>query len=524
VLQTDFEEVYDAAAFEVIHIDVDGASSSALHNHWDQHNPTFPVLLNGNPIYSQYGDGYIPFNTLLDTEGVVLYTDSGFAESTLHNLIEANMSVDMPVFTMEALSIVSDDNGDGRPDAGETVDYQVSLKNSPIAVPATNVAVTMNCDDEDVTILNGSVTFPDAEPGDIIAGDATFTFSVADEIAPHWATFYFTYTADYADGSVEETLEYTQRMGRPDLLVVDSDGGDDDNETFAHAALDGMGVEYDTFMGVIAAEEMSNYSQILWLGGRNQNDLTTAEAAGLATFMDDGGFLIFSSQYATDRSANADFIADYFGVEAVETDGGSIFVADGVEGDAFFDATAFVITGSQGANNNEEPDVLAVTGDAIAFSMWRQGTGGPAAVYTARDNYNAIFCGFAVEASRVHSSVDGSIDMTMFLERAFDFNAQNSAIDDSAPVLVDSFRLTHAYPNPFNPATTVSFALPMSADVTLAVFNTLGQQVALLNQGQLQAGSHQVTFDAASLSSGVYVIELRADSAPVDAMRVTLVK
>jgi hypothetical protein len=505
-----------------VHIDVDGASAAALHSHWDVHNPTFPVLLNGNPIYGQYGDGYIPFNSLLDTEGVLIYTGSGFAEGTIADLVEANMSVEFPVFTMDAIEIVADDNGDGRPDAGESVEYQISLRNSPIAVPATNVYMSMNCDDPSVTITNGTVAFPDAAPGAIVGGDATFAFTVAEEMEPHWATFTFTYTADYDGGSVEEVIEYTQRMGRPDLLLVDSDGGTDDNETFAQASLDAMGIEYDLYSGVISADEISKYSRVLWLGGRNTNDLTTAEAAGLATFMDNGGFLIFSSQYATDRAANAAFFADYFGVEVANADGGSIFVADGIAGDEYFDGTAFVITGSAGANNNEEPDVLSLTGDAVVFSEWRQGDGGPAAVYTQRDNYNAVFMGFALEASRVHGSVAGSMDMAMFLERAFSLDV--TSLDPQGPVVAESFQLNHAYPNPFNPVTTLSYTLPTSAVVTLAVFNTLGQQVARFEQGRQYAGSHQMHFDAAALSSGIYVVELSADGTAVDAMRVTLLK
>ncbi len=66
------------------------------------------------------------------------------------------------------------------------------------------------------------------------------------------------------------------------------------------------------------------------------------------------------------------------------------------------------------------------------------------------------------------------------------------------------FEISEARPNPFNPATTISFHLPKSAAATLTIHDALGQKIATLVNGPMSAGTHSVTFNGAKLASGVY--------------------
>ena len=75
-----------------------------------------------------------------------------------------------------------------------------------------------------------------------------------------------------------------------------------------------------------------------------------------------------------------------------------------------------------------------------------------------------------------------------------------------------SFSLEQNYPNPFNPETTIKFALPQSANVELAVYNALGQQVAVLVNEVKSAGTYSVRFDASALSSGMYFYKMQSGS------------
>jgi hypothetical protein len=85
------------------------------------------------------------------------------------------------------------------------------------------------------------------------------------------------------------------------------------------------------------------------------------------------------------------------------------------------------------------------------------------------------------------------------------------------------FTLAQNYPNPFNPSTKISFGLPQRSNAVLKVFNSLGQEVAILVNESLEAGTHSYSFDASKLTSGVYVYSLQTD-AGVISKKMTLVK
>jgi hypothetical protein len=79
------------------------------------------------------------------------------------------------------------------------------------------------------------------------------------------------------------------------------------------------------------------------------------------------------------------------------------------------------------------------------------------------------------------------------------------------------------YPNPFNPATTIVADIARATDTEIAVYDLLGRRVGEVFRGPLQPGRHEFRFDAARLSSGVYLVVLRSESG-ISTRRITLLK
>lgn len=84
-----------------------------------------------------------------------------------------------------------------------------------------------------------------------------------------------------------------------------------------------------------------------------------------------------------------------------------------------------------------------------------------------------------------------------------------TGVDDDGTI-PGEFGLGQNYPNPFNPTTVISYQLPVVSQVRLVVYDVLGSEVAVLVNGRKDAGVHEVTFNAATLPSGMYFYRLQA--------------
>ncbi|SVD76378.1 uncharacterized protein METZ01_LOCUS429232, partial [marine metagenome] len=88
-------------------------------------------------------------------------------------------------------------------------------------------------------------------------------------------------------------------------------------------------------------------------------------------------------------------------------------------------------------------------------------------------------------------------------------NSQDE-ISASLP-LAASFSLSDAYPNPFNPTTTMTLTMPVAGVMKVGVYNLLGQSVATLATGYKEIGTYSLTWDAADAASGMYFVKAEVD-------------
>jgi Secretion system C-terminal sorting domain len=97
--------------------------------------------------------------------------------------------------------------------------------------------------------------------------------------------------------------------------------------------------------------------------------------------------------------------------------------------------------------------------------------------------------------------------------------------EESATLTVPvEFELAQVYPNPFNPTANVSVVLPSATQLTVGVYNVMGQQVAELTSGQLSAGTHNFVLDGSNLSSGVYFVRAMTSNGDAGMQKVMLMK
>jgi hypothetical protein len=90
-----------------------------------------------------------------------------------------------------------------------------------------------------------------------------------------------------------------------------------------------------------------------------------------------------------------------------------------------------------------------------------------------------------------------------------------TSVREIAGPLPTDYLLEQNYPNPFNPMTQIKYSTPANGQVSLKVYNALGQQVASLFDGFQAAGNYEATFDATGLASGVYVYRLQSGTVSI---------
>ncbi|MBC8193256.1 MAG: T9SS type A sorting domain-containing protein [Candidatus Marinimicrobia bacterium] len=98
-----------------------------------------------------------------------------------------------------------------------------------------------------------------------------------------------------------------------------------------------------------------------------------------------------------------------------------------------------------------------------------------------------------------------------------------SSTDRMVSGLPTEFSITGAYPNPFNPSTTINYEVPQQMQIKIALYSITGTELAVLREGQLTAGNHNLELDMGEYSSGVYLVRIISGD-KMDVQKLTLIK
>jgi hypothetical protein len=214
----------------------------------------------------------------------------------------------------------------------------------------------------------------------------------------------------------------------------------------------------------------------------------------------------------SDPGANVDFIVDAASL--------GNFDPYSVMSSTFAEATTFD-GGANFTNGDVIPGYKLRTssgdrGNVMAAGKWENGfwTVEFKRVNSGSDYDFAVTSGGTVDFTHeIFDNTGGShpndgFDATVY---TLDFANIVVSVDDQIDGQVpDNYSLSQNYPNPFNPSTTITYAVPQNSLVSLSVFDILGNEVQTLVNEIKGAGTYTVSFDAASVPSGVYFYKLEA--------------
>jgi hypothetical protein len=263
---------------------------------------------------------------------------------------DLNLLVHAPALVYDS-RVISDTggNGNGEPDAGETCDMTVVLKNKG-SQKAIQVSGDLVCNDPYVTLTASSSAYPDIPPGSTAGSLVPYQFNVHTNCPPGYPVTFVLEITGAGPYSVSDTF-YISIGRKPVLLVDDDDGAPYD--TFFISALSACEILCDVWAykssGSPSESVLSSYQAVVWTTGEdfgsmgNPATLTLEDQAHLQAYLDNGGKLFLSSQDLLFDNAPNDFIVNYLHVLGHTDDQGENSVV-GVSGDTISDGMAISLS------------------------------------------------------------------------------------------------------------------------------------------------------------------------------------
>ncbi|MFC2150448.1 T9SS type A sorting domain-containing protein [Calditrichota bacterium] len=440
---------------------------------------------------------------------------------TSHYVLQAeSFSMKWTLAEIEYTGFYIDDsqgNGDGRAEAGESVDFIVEVTNTEGFATAETVDISLTCDDFDITIGRGELQLTDVEGGTSVDNsDAPFTFTVSEDFETHPVTFIVTINAE--PGEVKIVQEMTFMINWPEFLVIDASNDIlGDTAMFSPWGLDDLPYadRIDYYADGIPDVSLISHYPTMIVHSMNNEESTFFSDGGIdmiSYYLDTGGRVILNSPVFCADTTYKDLMQEYFGAEPENNFTGS-YMAHAYEGDHPF-ADEFIICSGNGSHDWPylSPSISALEGARELF-YWSNNDGddlGACVIENINLSYRTLLISIPLETI---GDQDGGLTREVFFEEMLtwlDYTPQEDAVDTEETPLVIEFGLNAAYPNPFNAQTVIPFNLDRRSQVSVTLHDLSGREISRLFNGSLDAGSHNLLLDAGSvgLSSGTYYVKL----------------
>jgi len=385
--------------------------------------------------------------------------------------------------------------------------YNIDLHN----YEESNIDYLLNWDNSGPLDWNISVQFDGSPISDssVVSVEPQSTKEITLDILPYSpgeTEVLLTVTA--LDDSSSCTQFFTTISDVP-LLLVDDDGFFD-YEKYFQPILDNWGIQYGRWERTydnLSTDELSNTEAIIWWTGLSSPTLDKKDQTLLENYLNGGGDLFITGQdigYDLCDSTYAYFDSLSGSKEFYETFLSAIYESDiavqtSLQGtNNLFDTSLDIdIIGSGGADNQYFPSIISPISPAQTVLQYEANKAG--GIYYELGDRKVVYFSFGFEA------IDNEDDRQVILEDILSY----FGVITGTPLITDNSFIPQVwikqnYPNPFNAKTVIRFGTQKNCEILIQIFDILGRNVTTLFQRIVEAGQHQVIFDADGLPSGIY--------------------
>lgn len=296
-----------------------------------------------------------------------------------------------------------------------------------------------------------------------------------------------------------------------DVLLMDGDNGADYEQNYVRI-LNKMGKSYslfekDNFHKVSSIIDMSTFKYLVWVLGPELPALDGKDLGKVTSYLTAGGNLFIAGQdlghdiYDVQNNSSGKFFFRFNLDAKYLYDSSEVTAVEAVEGNPLFDDFSFELTSDYPVS----ADVITREKDLATPILKYAGTDNYAMLIHQRNDFKTAYMTFGLD------QIPSEEQQDMLVEKVFEWFDTPTGTAENSDDVPFAYAMGQNYPNPFNPATVINYQLADAADVKLSVYNTLGEEVAVLVDGFKNAGYYSVSFHAANLSSGIYFYKISAN-------------